>query len=302
VDTVYKTAEVVASSHKCVLGQRPIWDWRFDQFYWIDVYESKIIQTDQNLQNEVHYQFSEGVTNLKLKSAEEYILTTYDSIYLWNKKKNQKELLKKIDHISEDERINDCSIDSSGNIWISSMHKAQKKPTGKVICYSGDMEELAVDDNYIISNGPIFDYEKNVGYVTDSISRIIYQFQLNHPTDILNKRPFISLSSIDGNPDGMTIDTNGNLYVALWGTGKCAQFDDEGYLKTIIQLPVSKVTSCAFGGKDMTSLYITTASVGLNDIELERQPNAGQIFRFDCDDAGVGTNCMRNSKDLLFLH
>jgi len=96
VDTVYKTAEVVASSHKCVLGQRPIWDWRFDQFYWIDVYESKIIQTDQNLQNEVHYQFSEGVTNLKLKSAEEYILTTYDSIYLWNKKKNQKELLKKL--------------------------------------------------------------------------------------------------------------------------------------------------------------------------------------------------------------
>ena len=75
-------------------------------------------------------------------------------------------------------RINDADVDLNGQIWISTMDIQQKSQTGKVICHDTNLKPIYSDNSYIISNGPVFDYERNVGYVTDSIKRIIYIFSI----------------------------------------------------------------------------------------------------------------------------
>ena len=80
------------------------------------------------------------------------------------------------------------------------------------------------------------------------------------------------------------------------------EFDKKGVLKLILQLPVSKVTSCTFGGKNFNELFITTASVGLNDIEAERQPHAGKLFKFVTQEEGYASNCYRSENITDLYH
>jgi sugar lactone lactonase YvrE len=194
-------------------------------------------------------------------------------------------------------------VDLNGQVWISTMDTQQKFETGKIICHDSTLQPICYDNSYIISNGPIFDYERNVGYVTDSIKRIIYRFSMSDiENNGIQKKVFLSMNNIDGNPDGMAVDKNGNLWVAMWGSGKVCCFNAEGNIKLIVQLPVSKVTSCTFGGADLNELYITTASVGLNDIELERQPHAGKLFKLTTQEQGYASNCYRSDHTANLYH
>ena len=175
----YEQPSVCHQSYKSVLGQRPIWDWRHDKLLWVDIYENKIIETDQDNNEERHYSVQDGVTNILLQDNKNYIMSSYDSLYSIHPSLSKKQLLTKINFESPNNRINDADIDLNGQIWISTMDIQQKSQTGKVICHDSNLKPIYSDNSYIISNGPVFDYERNVGYVTDSIKRIIYIFSIN---------------------------------------------------------------------------------------------------------------------------
>ena len=299
----YEQPKVSLSSYKSILGQRPIWDWRNDKLFWVDIYENKIIQIDKENLNENYYSISEGVTNILLQDNENYLISSRDSIFSLQPSMTKKKLIAKIELKSLNNRINDADIDLNGHVWISTMDTQQKKEAGKVICLDSNLDPIFFDNSYIISNGPAFDYERDIGYVTDSIKRIIYSFSLKDVSkNGIKKKVFLSMSNIDGNPDGMTVDKSGNLWVAMWGSGKVCCFNKHGSLTLILQLPVSKVTSCVFGGPDLNELYITTASVGLNDIELERQPHAGKLFKFITQEEGYASNCFRSENSTNLYH
>ena len=230
-------------------------------------------------------------------------MSSYDSLFSLHSSISKKDLLIKIPLVNSDNRINDADVDLNGQVWISTMDTQQKSETGKIICHDTALQPICYDNSYIISNGPIFDYERNVGYVTDSIKRIIYRFSMSDiENNGIQKKVFLSMNNVDGNPDGMAVDKKGNLWVAMWGSGKVCCFDIEGNIKLIVQLPVSKVTSCAFGGADLNELYITTASVGLNDIELERQPHAGKLFKLTTQEQGYASNCYRSDYSANLYH
>ena len=294
---------VCNSSYKSILGQRPIWDWRHDKLLWIDIHENKIIETDQNVQEENYYLIPEGVTNILLQDNENYLMSSFDSLFSLHSSISKKQLLTKINLKKNNDRINDADIDINGQVWISTMDTQQQSDTGMIIGYNSNFDPIFQDGSYIISNGPIFDYERNIGYVTDSIKRIIYSFSINDvSSNGFQKKIFLSLNNVDGNPDGMAVDKSGNLWVAMWGSGKVCCFDKNSNLKLILQLPVSKVTSCTFGGTNLNELYITTASVGLNDIEAERQPHAGKLFKFITQEQGYASNCYRSENTVNLYH
>ena len=165
----YEQPSVCHQSYKSVLGQRPIWDWRHDKLLWVDIYENKIIETDQDNNEERQYSVQDGVTNILLQDNKNYIMSSYDSLYSIHPSLSKKQLLTKINFDSPNNRINDADIDLNGQIWISTMDIQQKSQTGKVICHDSNLKPIYSDNSYIISNGPVFDYERNVGYVTDSI-------------------------------------------------------------------------------------------------------------------------------------
>ena len=299
----YEQPIVLHQSYKSILGQRPIWDWRKDKLFWIDIYENKIIKTDQDSIEENQYLVPEGITNILLQDNEKYLISSNDSIFSLQPSMIKKNLIAKVNFENQDNRINDANIDLNGFVWLSTMDTKQKTETGKIICYDVNLDPIITDSSYIISNGPTFDYERNIGYVTDSIKRVIYRFSLKEISkNGVYKSVFLSMNKIDGNPDGMTVDKKGNLWVAMWGSGKVCCFDKDGNLKIILQLPVSKVTSCTFGGYDLNELFITTASVGLNDIESERQPHAGKLFKFSTQEQGYAANCYRSENSRNLYH
>ena len=217
----YEQPFVCENSYKSILGQRPLWDWRQDKLLWIDIHENKIIETDQDVQKENFYLVPEGITNILLQDNENYLMSSADSLFSLHPSISKKQLLTKINFKNKKDRINDADIDINGQIWISTMDTQQQSETGMVIGYNSNFDPIFQDESYIISNGPIFDYERNIGYVTDSIKRIIYCFSMNDISSSgFQKKIFLSLNNVDGNPDGMAVDRNGNLWVAMWGVEK----------------------------------------------------------------------------------
>ena len=112
--------------------------------------------------------------------------------------------------------------------------------------------------------------------LTQSIQR--YDYDLGSGT-LSNPRVLIKFKDEDGIPDGLTIDQEGSLWVAMWGGSQILKLNSAGLIEESIQLPVTKVTSMTFGGKDLQDLYITTARYELSARELSAQPLAGRLFR-----------------------
>ena len=114
----YVQPEVCPQSYKSILGQRPIWDWRHDKLLWVDIYENKIIESDQNNSQEKHYIVSEGVTNILLQDNENYLMSSYDSLFSLHSSISKKDLLTKIPLDNSNNRINDADVDLNGKVWI----------------------------------------------------------------------------------------------------------------------------------------------------------------------------------------
>jgi sugar lactone lactonase YvrE len=102
---------------------------------WVDIYENKIIESDHNNSQEKHYLVSEGVTNILLQDNENYLMSSYDSLFSLHSSISKKDLITKIPLVNSDNRINDADVDLNGQVWISTMDTQQKFETGKIICH-----------------------------------------------------------------------------------------------------------------------------------------------------------------------
>ncbi len=131
-----------------------------------------------------------------------------------------------------------------------------------------------------ISNG--LDWTEDGGrmYYIDTPTKSIDVFDFDAASGaIANRRSLVQVPDRQGFPDGMTLDAEGGIWVAFWGGGVVRRYTPDGALDREIRLPVTQPTSCAFGGRDLRDLYITTAATTLSPEERSRQPHAGGVFR-----------------------
>ncbi len=127
-----------------------------------------------------------------------------------------------------------------------------------------------------LSNGLDWSDDRTAFYFADSSTGGVDVFGTDPDSGTLNhRRRFVT---VGGPPDGLTLDAEGGLWVAVWGTGELRRYTPGGQLDTVVRLPVSQVTSAAFGGADLSTLYITTAREDFTPDHLREQPHAGDIF------------------------
>ncbi|GAB2778175.1 SMP-30/gluconolactonase/LRE family protein [Halomonas shantousis] len=170
-------------------------------------------------------------------------------------------------------RFNDGKADPTGRLWFGSMNDAETADTGNL--YRLDERGLLkADTGYTVANGPAVSPDGTTLYHTDSPARTVYAFDLDRHGKLANKRVHLRFAESDGYPDGMTCDAQGGLWVAHWDGGRVTRFLPDGSPERIVEVPASRVTSCAFGGDDYRELYITTAAVGCDEA-----PQAGRLFR-----------------------
>jgi len=179
-------------------------------------------------------------------------------------------------------RLNDAKADRCGRIWAGSMPVAANEPSGCLYCLDVDRKVTRVDSGYTVANGPALSPDGDVLYHTDSARRIIYKFLLHEDGTLSDRAPFIEFPTSWGQPDGMTVDCDGGLWVAHYGAGRVSRFYDDSRLDRSIELPASQITSCAFAGEDLDRMFVTSAADGAQD-----EKDAGALFEVEPEARGL---------------
>ena len=147
-------------------------------------------------------------------------------------------------------RFNDAKVDPNGHFWAGTMHEQESEPSGALYRLDKGLRCRQIDDGYIVSNGPAFTANGRRLYCADSILGRVYEIDLDSDGHIQGKKVFVQFSKDMGFPDGMTVDSEGCLWVCHWGGSRVTRFSNNGDVVQVLNLPVSNVTSCCFGGNE----------------------------------------------------
>ena len=184
-------------------------------------------------------------------------------------------------------RLNDATVDPLGRLWFGTMDDAEERPTGRVYRYAGGHLSAAEIAPTIITNGPAFSPDGRTLYHVDTLAGTIYALDVASDGTVSRPRLFAQIAPADGYPDGPTVDSEGCLWIGLFGGWGVRRYAPDGRLLDFVRFPVANVTKIAFGGEDFRTVYATTARKGLSDADLRDQPLAGNLFTFRAATPGL---------------
>jgi len=271
-----ESVECVADVH-AVLGEGPVWVERERALYWVDIKGNKVfrLEADGKL---TQWETPLRVGSLAPRARGGFIGGTEDGIAEIDLDQERFEVIAEPDAHLPDNRFNDGKVDRRGRFWAGSMDDTEKASTGTLYVVDASLEPAAVDSEYKVTNGPAFSPAGDIMYHNDSARQVTYAFDIDSSGAASNRRVFMQFGPGDGYPDGMTVDSEGCLWIAFWDGWAVRRFSASGEWLQTVRMPVSRPTSCAFGGIDLDQLYVTSASIGLEEEALKMQPNAGGLF------------------------
>lgn len=173
-------------------------------------------------------------------------------------------------------RMNEGSCDPDGRFYCGSMARDKAPGRGSMYRLDGDGSTSVVFGGATISNGLAWSPDGSIAYYIDTPTRRIDMFDYAPDSGLTRRRTFVEITETRGSPDGMTVDAQGQVWVALYGGSAVRCYRADGILDGVIELPVTNVTACTFAGADLGDLVITTSREGLPD---GTQPEAGSLFR-----------------------
>lgn len=187
-----------------------------------------------------------------------------------------------------DVRLNDAKADCHGRIWAGSMNNRDTRRTdGQLTRLDPDGRFTVVEKDIHIANGPCISADGRTMLHTDSGLDSVYSYRLSPQGELMDKRLWKRFGGKQGTPDGMTLDAQGNVWIAFWGGACLRQFTPDGALLQRLDLPALQITCMAFGGDDMQSLVVTSARNGLTPAQLAQYPASGSVFLLRPGVAGV---------------
>lgn len=273
------------------LGEGPVWHEGEGALYWVDIEQPAILRFDQATGRTAIIEVPERIGCIAFRQGGGLIAGLQSGFAHVNLEPFHISPIVDPEATLPGNRFNDGKCDASGNFWAGTMDIDMQEPTGTLYRLNPAGQAQAMDAGYGVTNGPAWSPDGSILYHNDSKARCIYAFDCDvHAGTIDNKRCFLELSEADGFPDGLTVDRDGFIWLAHWGGSRVTRFTPEGGVDRVIPMPVSQVTSCAFGGPDLRTLYITSARVGLDDATLAREPLAGGLFAIEVDATGLPAN------------
>ncbi len=180
-------------------------------------------------------------------------------------------------------RMNEGGCDPDGRFWCGSMAYDQRPRAASLYRLDPDGSSHRVLTDVTISNGLDWSPDGSLAYYADTATHRIDVFDYDRDAGLTGRRPFVRLAD-DGNPDGLTVDADGGIWVALNGSGVVHRYRGDGVLEEVVELPTAKVTACAFGGPDLDQLFVTTSREGMGP---DDDPVAGSLFRADAGVRGL---------------
>ncbi|MCS3430188.1 SMP-30/gluconolactonase/LRE family protein [Klebsiella sp. BIGb0407] len=279
---VHKVASIRAS-----LGESPVWDERNGLLYFIDISGGEIKVLRPQARVETLYQSAARIGALSLTDTGNLIFTENTSTGMLNVK--TKEVYWRTPAICEGAsyRFNDGACDPQGRFVTGLMDEGPNRRAGALYRYDSELNARIILQGVALPNGLAWSEDGGTLFFVDSIARSIFRTTYSAEGELGAVMLFARTPAELGRPDGIALDRAGGLWVCQFNGGCLLRYDSEGQLSNHLLMPVPRPTSCCFGGANLDTLFITTARFAMTPSELADFPDAGDLYVFRPDVAGI---------------
>ena len=272
-----------------ILGEGPSWDSDRGLLYWVDIKRPAVFRFDPARGQTGIWPMPSAVGFVApTRSAERLAFADVDGFGFLDLQTGQITRIGNVTGEAPGNRFNDGKVDRAGRLWAGSIDDQCIRPTGNLyrLDVSGQAQRMA--SAFICSNGLGWSPDNRKMYFTDSMVRTIWVYDFDLESGSLGtRRVFAKLSDDDGVPDGLTVDSEGYVWSAIWDGWRVIRHAPDGSIDTEVRMPVQRPSSCMFGGPDLKTLYITSACAELSWSALQHGPLAGGLFSLSCVTPGL---------------
>ena len=284
------SVEVVVDAG-ATIGEGPVWDARENVVWWVDITRNLVHRYDPDSRRDTTIDVGQAVGAVVPRASGGLVLAVQDGFAVLDPDTRRLDLIAPVEEDTPENRMNDAKCDSSGRLWGGTMAYSEAAGAGRFYRLDTDHSVVKILDGVTCSNGIGWSPEDRQMYYIDSGAQQVDVFDYERATgEVRNRRKLIDIPAEAGVPDGMAVDAQGYIWVALWGGAAIRRFAPDGTLDRVVEIPAKQVTSCVFAGRDLTDLYITSACEGLTESEIRAYPHSGALFLHHPAVAGQPTN------------
>ena len=268
----------VALGAQADLAESPVWDGREAVLRWVDINRGEVHRFDPATQRDSAVALGGTVGSVGLAASGELVVAHGDRFVLLDPATGARRALGSFRADGGLVRFNDGKVDPWGSFHAGTMHRTVDAPVAALYRCFADGRVTEVLPGVTCSNGLDWSPERDRLHYVDSVRGAVQCFRTDPDDGRLLERAGVLEVPGPGAPDGMCLDRDGFLWVALWGGGEVRRVSLEGDVDRVVKLPVSNVSSVAFGGAQLDELYITSARESLSAGQLATEPHAGDLF------------------------
>ncbi|MGH2681531.1 MAG: SMP-30/gluconolactonase/LRE family protein [Actinomycetota bacterium] len=262
------------------LGEAPSWDGDARLLIWVDITKGLVHRFDPGTQRDEVFEAGQPVGAAVPTSSGRLALAANSGFLLLDPATGEIDPIVELGDPAPGTGMNDGKCDPAGRFWAGTKDVEGRRALGSLYRLDADHRLTKVLTDVTISNGLAWSPDQRTMYYIDSTTYRIDAFDYDDTSGaVSSRRPHVEIPQSWGLPDGMNVDEEGFLWVAFWGGSAVRRLAPEGRVDAIVRFPVAQVTSCAFGGSDLSELFVTSARSGLTDAALGEQPLAGGLFR-----------------------
>ena len=270
-----------------ILGESPTWSVREQSLYWVDI-------RGRSLHCFVHASRSHrrwpltALCPAVILASHGLLIATEHSLLKFDTQSGRAGHFLDVEPPIPGNRLNEAKADRKGRLWIGSMRDFGAAVSGSLYRITHELQVSRVLGDLCVPNSLCWSPDNRTMYFADSADGGLRAYEYDVERASLGEvRVVLPAEALPGRPDGCTVDAQGCLWNARYGAGSVARIAPDGSVITVVDLPISRPTSCALGGADLRTLYITTAAQGLSDDECRSQPFAGHLFAAEVEVPGI---------------
>jgi sugar lactone lactonase YvrE len=262
------------------LAEGPSWDTQGRRLIWVDITPGVVHRFDPTTGHDEGFEIGQPVGAAVPTTGGRLLLAVSDGFSFLNPTTGGIQRIADVEADAPETMMNDGKCDPAGRLWAGTKDVDGSRPIGSLYRLGADRRPTRILTGLTVSNGLGWSPDRRTMYYIDSPTQRVDTFDFDLPSgEVSNRRTLVEVPEAWGLPDGMTVDEEGFLWIAFWSGWTVRRIDPAGGIAASIKFAVSQVTSCAFGGEDLSDLYVTTARDSLSDKQLREQPHAGGLFR-----------------------
>ncbi len=276
---------------RATLGEGPVWDSESQSLFWVDIEEGRLHEYQASGDSDRVWDVGCRVGAAVPRGPRDMVLATERGFELLDLDSGTKTLWVEPEGDHPNNRFNDGKCDPHGRFWAGTMSMVRERQAGSLYVLELDRSVRRVLTHVTTSNGLGWSPDLGTMYYIDTPTMLVRAFDYDGDAGTIgNGRVAVEFSDAAGRPDGMTVDADGMLWIAHWDGGRVSRWDPRSHqLLQSVRLPADRVTSCAFGGRDLQTLFITTARHGLDAERQRKQPHAGSLFALEPPVGGLAS-------------